>query len=396
MKRAYDVIVVGSRCAGSPTAMLLARLGHRVLLVDKSHFPSDTVSTHHVHQSGTAALARWGLLDRVRMSGCPPIQEIEFDIEGIRFAGTPPPSDGVGQAFSVRRRVLDAILVESAIEAGTEFRERFTVKELVFDRDRVVGIRGRTRGGGPVTDRAALVVGADGVRSTVARLARASRYRQIAPITHAYYAYWSGVPMEALEFHGRSGFGLAAAPTNDGLVMVAGAWTTREFPEIRHDLEGIYRAAIAACSGLADRVFAGRREERIVGMSRLPNFFRQAAGPGWVLVGDAGYHKDPTPAQGIADAFRDAESVAGAIHEGLTGGEMDRRLVDFGRARDRWAMPWYWWTARSAAFEPLTPTTRRWFEALAERRDLTDQWAGIWAQTVSPRAFFRDVRRVTA
>jgi 2-polyprenyl-6-methoxyphenol hydroxylase-like FAD-dependent oxidoreductase len=203
----YDVIVVGARCAGSPTAMLLARLGHRVLLVDRTHFPSDTVSTHHLHQTATAALSRWGLLDRVAASGAPATREIGFDFEGIRFVGTPPaPTEGITEAYSVRRRVLDTILVEAAVLAGAELRDRFTVKDLEFEEGRVAGIRGRGRGGRHVVDRARVVVGADGLRSTVARLVEAEVYDQIEPLTHTYYTYWSGVPIERLEFYGRAGW----------------------------------------------------------------------------------------------------------------------------------------------------------------------------------------------
>jgi flavin-dependent dehydrogenase len=367
--------------------MLLARLGHRVLLVDRSHFPSDTVSTHHLHQTATGGLARWGLLIRVAASDCPPTYEIQFDVEGVRFAGTPPAPEGIREAYSVRRRVLDSILIDGAVEAGVEFRDRFAVKDLLFEQGRVIGIEGRSEGGRPVRDRAPVVVGADGLRSTVARIVEATVYGEVAPLTHTYYAYWSDVPAERLELYGRVGGGAAVDPTNDGLTMVALGVATWDQPDVRHDIEGSYVAALRAVPDLAERVLAGHREERLAGMSNIPNFFRQATGPGWALAGDAGYHKDPSPAQGISDAFRDAEMLTDAVHAGLVDGGIDERLAGFAARRDELAGPWYRWTARSFAYRPLEEPARRLLESIAERRDLTDLYAGIYAETVSPQAF---------
>jgi flavin-dependent dehydrogenase len=132
----YDVIVVGARCAGSPTAMLLARKGYRVL-VDRTSFPSDTLSTHYIHQAGGARLKQWGLLDALVASNCPPIREQTFDVGPFALVGTPPPADGVADAYAPRRTVLDQLLVESASAAGAEVRERFTVRELVLDGEQV-------------------------------------------------------------------------------------------------------------------------------------------------------------------------------------------------------------------------------------------------------------------
>src|SRR5262252_74108 len=113
----YDAIIVGARAAGSPTAMLLARKGHRVLLLDRAEFPSDTLSTHYIHQPGVARLARWGLLDQVVAGGCTPVREAIFDPGPFTLTGTPPPADGHADAYAPRRTVLDAILLEAAAKA---------------------------------------------------------------------------------------------------------------------------------------------------------------------------------------------------------------------------------------------------------------------------------------
>ncbi len=132
-KGTYDAIIVGARCAGSPTAMLLARKGYRVLLLDKATFPSDTMSTHHIHPPGVAALERWGLLERLEATGCPPVETYSFDFGPLTISGSPRPIDGVARGYCPRRTVLDRLLVDAAVEAGAELREGFTVDEILAD-----------------------------------------------------------------------------------------------------------------------------------------------------------------------------------------------------------------------------------------------------------------------
>ena len=178
----YDAIVVGARCAGAPTAMLLARKGYRVLLVDRATFPSDLVlSTHFVWQPGIARLQRWGLLDNIRASHCPPIAFFHLDLGPFTLTGAPPPAEGVTTAYSPRRIVLDYALVEAAVAAGAELREGFAVQELLRDGDRVAGIRGRATGGKTVTEGARIVIGADGMHSLVARAVHAEAYHTTTP-----------------------------------------------------------------------------------------------------------------------------------------------------------------------------------------------------------------------
>jgi flavin-dependent dehydrogenase len=370
--------------------MLLARRGLRVLLVDKARFPSDTVSTHYIHQPGVARLRDWGLLDAVRASGCPPMTEIAFDIEGIRFAGHPPTPDGVPEALGPRRTVLDAILVEAAIEAGAEFREAFTVKELLWEDGRIAGIRGRSEGSSMITDRAPLVVGADGLRSTVARAVDAPIYEQHSPRTSTYYTYWSGIPLDRLEYHAQPGLGAAAFPTNDGLTMVSVAWSTWSYPAgVRTSVEGQYTAALNEFPTLPDLVSSGERVARFAGMANVPNLFRRSAGPGWALVGDAGYHKDPAAAEGITDAFRAAELLVEAIVRWSAGKfSLDDALAAYVRRRDEAALPWYRWALRFARFDPLTPPRRDLFEAIAADQKLADGYCGLIAETVDPNEFF--------
>ncbi len=173
--------------------MLLARKGYKVLVVDKATFPSDTISTHLVHPPGVAALKRWGLLDRVLATGCPPIDTYSFDFGPFTISGAPGTDDSP-VAYGPRRTVLDKLLVDAASEAGAEVREGFTVEDVVIDDGRATGVRGHSKGGRTVTEQARVVIGADGLHSLVARAVRPEQYNEKPKLLAAYYTYWSGLP----------------------------------------------------------------------------------------------------------------------------------------------------------------------------------------------------------
>jgi flavin-dependent dehydrogenase len=165
MERRYDAIVVGARCAGAPTAMLLARKGYKVLLVDRSRFPSEIPHGHFIHRHGPRRLRDWGLLNRVLATGCPPSTTITMDVGDICLVGHDLVVDGVAAGYGPRRAMLDMVLVEAAIEAGAELRESFAIEEYLAEENRVVGIRGQDCSrGSRVTEHAAITVGADGAR----------------------------------------------------------------------------------------------------------------------------------------------------------------------------------------------------------------------------------------
>jgi flavin-dependent dehydrogenase len=388
----YDAIVVGARCAGSPTAMLLARRGYRVLLLDRTTFPSDAISNHYIHQPGVARLERWGLLERVRASGCPPVRRVRFDVGPFVLSGLAPAAGGVREAYGPRRTVLDKLLVDAAVEAGAELRESFAVQELIWDAGRLVGIRGRRRGGPAVTEYAQIVVGADGPRSFVARGVRAPVYDARPARTICYYNYWSGVPTDGAEMYPRPGRFLFAMPTNDRLTLVGAVWPVGEFHTVRADIEGSLLATFDAhAPGLAERVQAGRREERLIGSGDLTNFFRRPYGPGWALVGDAGYHKDPITAQGISDAFRDADLLAAALDHTLGGARPETEaLAAYQYARDEAVRPMYEHTYQLAALEPPPPEMQELLEALRGNQDATDRFIGTVAGTVPIPEFYSD------
>ena len=352
----YDVIVVGARCAGSPTAMLLARAGYRVLLLDRATFPSDSMRCHFIQRPGVECLQRWGLVDRIEASGCPPVRRRVVDLGDFPLPMPVETDDDFPAHYGPRRFVLDAILVEAAAAAGTELREGFSVLEVLRDGDRVVGIRGRSRGGRPVTERAALVVGADGLHSLVARAVGAPTYDARPTLTCCYYSYFADLPVHGLEVafcHDRV---VIAFPTNGNLTGVAVAAPIAEFAAFRSDVEVAFYDSLERAPWLAERVRAGRRAERWLGSGDLPNFFRKPYGPGWALVGDAGYHKDPIPANGISDAFTGAEMLADALGAGFTGRQpLEEALAGYERRRNEAARATYEESLARAAFQPFPP-----------------------------------------
>ncbi len=399
MRASYDAIIVGARCAGSPTAMLLARKGYRVLFVDRATFPSDTMSSHFIHSPGVAALHRWGLLDQLTATGCPPVTRYSADFGPLRIEGSPHPADGISTAYSPRRRILDKILVDAAVRAGAELREKFIVEELLTENGVVRGIRGHDEGGRSVTESARIVVGADGVRSLVAEAVGSSRYRDRGSLSAGYYTYWSGVPTEGLEIYVRDRRSWGAFPTHDGLTCVALAWPRSEFEANRRDVEGSYLRSLDLAPEFAERVRAGRREERFVGTGNMPNFFRKPYGPGWALVGDAGYHKDFCTAQGISDAFRDSELLAEALDASLGGRvAFETAMGGYEMKRNEHAMPMFEFTCQLASMEPPPPEMQQLLGAIYGDEAETDNFLSVIAGTLPVPQFFSpdNVARIMA
>jgi 2-polyprenyl-6-methoxyphenol hydroxylase-like FAD-dependent oxidoreductase len=361
-----------------------------VLLVDRARFPSDTLSTHVVQPRGVAALDRWGLLERLVATGCPPIDTYFFDFGDFTLAGSPGTAEAP-VAYCPRRTVLDKLLIDAAAEAGAEVREGFTVEEILTEDGRVAGVRGRTRDGRAVVERARVVVGADGRASRLAAAVRPAAYDERPPLLSAYYTYWSGLPMDGrFETYIRPYRGFAAAPTHDGLTLVIAGWPVAAHEAYEPDLEGAYLGVLALVPGFAERLRGARREAHLTGTA-VPNWFRVPYGPGWALVGDAGYNKDFITAQGISDAFRDAERCARALDEWLS----DRRrfedaMADYQRDRDAASKPIFEFTCQTATLEPPSPEEARLFASLAGDRPAMDAFARLNAGTIGPPEFFAD------
>jgi 2-polyprenyl-6-methoxyphenol hydroxylase-like FAD-dependent oxidoreductase len=388
MSRTYDAIVVGARCAGAPTAMLLARQGHSVLLVDRATFPSDTISTHVIHAPGVAALSRWGLLDRVVTTGCPPIETYSYDFGLFTIRGTARPVDGRSSGYAPRRTVLDKILLNAAEASGVEVWEGFNVGSILVENGAVVGIGGHAVNGERVEVRARIVVGADGKNSHVAKAVTATQYETRPRAQYSYYTYFRNLPTDGMEVFIRPNRGFAAAPTNDGLTMVVVGWPYGEAAAYKADVETHYLKTLDLAPEFARRVHVATRTAPFLGAA-VPGFFRAPFGPGWALVGDAGYNKDPITAQGISDAYSDAERCSTAIHEWLTGtsGYHDA-MESWHRARDNGAVPIYEFTSQLATLEPPPSEMQELLGAVHGNHEAMDGFVSVVAGIVSPVEFF--------
>jgi flavin-dependent dehydrogenase len=355
----HQVVVVGARLAGAATAMLLARAGHDVVLLDRSPFPSDTVSTHGIARGGVVQLSRWGLLDEVHATGAPAVREVLFrlgegqDVRRIKHRA------GVDHLVAPRRYALDAVLQDAAVRAGATLRTGVTVTGVRRRADgRVVGVDGRGPGGEPVTVEADIVIGADGVRSRMARWLGAEVLHSSPSGTGTFYTYVADVPLEtegvAYEFHVARDAFAGIFPTNDGVACVwLGTPSRRLDPLLRPPggdrVEALLAAIGEASPSLGARVRAGRVLDPVRGRADLPNVVRRPVGrpipvgsgepgrssAGWALVGDAGYHRDPVTGHGITDAFRDAELLAGAVDIALRNPECEQdALAGYHARRD--------------------------------------------------------------
>ncbi len=398
MGTTYDAIVVGARCAGAPTAMLLARKGYRVLLVDRATFPSDTLSTHFIHPPGLAQLKRWGLLERLEATGCPPVPRYSYDFGAFTISGSPQPVDGVATGYGPRRTVLDKLLIDAAGEAGADVQEGFAVEGLLADGGRVSGVRGRSRKRKSIAVSARVVVGADGRHSTVAKAVRPHQYNDRPPLQGGYYTYWSGLPVEGFEISVRPNRGFGAVPTHDGLTMVVVGWPYAEFKANRGDIEGNYMRTLELAPAFAERVRAATREARFAG-GAVSSFFRKPYGPGWALVGDAGYDKDPITAWGISDAFRDADLCASALDGWLSGAQaFDSAMAGFQRVRDEASLPTFELTCGFATMEPPPPDMQRLLAAVHGSQSEMDAFVSAMAGTLPVPEFFApaNVERIVA
>jgi flavin-dependent dehydrogenase len=347
MDKEYDVVVVGGRCAGSPLATLLARAGLSVALVEQATFPRDTLSTHVFQTSALAFLNRLGVLSALQATGAPIVNQLDVRQEGFCLRGPAPQVPGdVGGFMSVRRLLLDPILLEAAAAAGTEVLMGAKVTALVKDGGRVTGVR-VAQNGSEQPLRARLVVGADGRNSTVARLAGSRKYNLTPNERFFYWSFFEHADPgtePTLVFHRWSTNFVFGVPADSGLYQVVALPELSELPRFRRSLEESYLEYVRRCEPVAQALSGARRVGKLFGMLRWEGFFREATGPGWVLVGDAGHFKDPAPGQGIQDALRQAEHLAPAIIGASSGSPsaLDEALAGWARWRDDDAFEHYW------------------------------------------------------
>jgi flavin-dependent dehydrogenase len=368
----YDVVIVGARCAGAATALLLARQGLRVLLAERGQHGADTLSTHALMRAGVIQLHRWNVLPRLQDARTPPVRRTTFHYGDEVVAIPIKPGDGIDALYAPRRTVLDRLLAEAAAEAGAELVYGLRAVDLLRSSDaRVTGVivEDRARRAHHIT--ADVVVGADGVQSTVARLVDARPYRVGRHATAAVYGYWSGLDADGYHWYFRQGVSAGLVPTNDDQVCLFASVPSQRFhDEIRLDLAAGHRRILAEVDGrLAQAAGDGRPVGILRGFAGHPGHCRQSWGPGWALVGDAGYFKDPVTAHGITDALRDAEILARAVASGS-----DQALADYQTARDDLSHDLFEVTDDIASYAWDEPTIKQWHLRLSEAMNPEVAW----------------------
>jgi flavin-dependent dehydrogenase len=304
----------------------------------------------------------------------------------------------VNTAFAPRRIVLDPLLAEAAVEAGAELRDGFSVQDLIWNQDRVIGIRGK-QSGKVTTEKARIVIGADGMFSVVARAVQAPEYKSSPPLEGSWYAYWSGVPMKGWHLWLRPDRVIFAYNTNHNLTLIGVAFAARDLPAIRRNVERNHSEVVAQYApDLAARMSDGHRESRFVG-GAIPYHVRRPYGPGWALVGDAGYQKDPCTASGITDAFRSAEWLAEAIDAGFNGRQpMEQALAGYEERRNQSEMPYFELTTQLAALAPPPAETQQLLAALRHNPEQRSRFFGVLSHSVPVQDFFapENVQKIMA
>jgi flavin-dependent dehydrogenase len=376
----YDVVIVGGRVAGASTALLLARAGLRVAVVERSRRGSDTVSTHALMRAGVLQLSRWGLLPELVAAGTPAIRQTAFHYgDGGDAHVTLRATRGVDALYAPRRRLLDRVLVEAAAAAGAEVLHETSVVGL--DRDdggRVLGVRLRVADRREVAIGAALTVGADGLSSLVAHLAGAPLRSRGRAASAILYRYLDRVPSSGYVWGYGTGAAAGLIPTDEGRTCVFVSTTPARMRALRRGgAEAAFHGLLDAVpTALSDAVRSGGPPGRLHGWHGAPGQLRRSYGPGWALVGDAGYNKDPITTHGITDALRDAELLSDAVLEGLGGGSPVVALARYEATRDRLSRALYDVTESVARYDwdadRIRALLRRVSSAMSDELDLLD------------------------
>ena len=362
LRSSYDAVVVGARCGGAATAMLLARAGLDVLVVEQGARGADTLSTLALMRAGVLQLSRWGLLDAIKAAGTPRIETTTFHYGDQAVEIRIKPRDGVDALYAPRRTVLDPLLADAARTSGAEVAYRVRVSELRRDVDgRVTGVVIES-GGLARSIAATIVIGADGVNSTVAKRVAAEPYRVGAHMSSVIYTRASNVDIEGYHWHYAPAGSVGVIPTNDGETLVFAAAARQRFMRtLRFDLAAGFNEILRDTSPSVAAAMRTAAVDSYHGFAGHPALLRPAWGSGWALVGDAGYFKDPITAHGITDALRDAELLARAVLRGT-----DAALAGYQAIRDDLSVPLMTITDEIASFDWDMPRLQALHKSLSD------------------------------
>jgi len=354
--QAFDAVIIGARCAGSAAAIGLARAGRRVLLIDRVSFPSDTLSTHVNFPSAVAEIQALGALERVLESNPPQCHYGMVEADGSRCLSPWQPVDGIDYGICVPRTEFDHALVRTAVEDwGVELRERTSVVDLLWADDRVVGARLRGPDNEEYEVHSKLLVGADGRRSTVARLVGSERPYRGSNNGRACAFFYMDDPKIGTEWRDRliqlrSGATHALIfPCPDDRVLCLFMGPKEDIPRFRADPTAMWHEMLRENPAVAERLAGATNISKLRTASDNPSYFRRSSGPGWILAGDAGHFKDPIIGQGMRDAMRFGrlwgEAAAPVLDRPA---ELDRAMRAVEVRRDRECLATYHWGNRES------------------------------------------------
>jgi 2-polyprenyl-6-methoxyphenol hydroxylase-like FAD-dependent oxidoreductase len=396
----FDVVIVGARVAGSPLATLLARRGVKVAVLEQMVFPHPTLSSNVLQADSLAFLNRLGVLDAIRGTRAPFMSRSDTRLNDFRFVADFPAFDGfVGGAACIRRHVLDPILADAAIAAGADVRMGTKVTGLLEENGRVSGVR-FVRGGVESRITARLVVGADGRESTVGKLCGARRYNVTPNDRWYYWAYFEGADLDVtptLLLHRWGDRHIFSGPADNGLYIVGVSPQQHEKEEFRRDRHEGLMEHVRSCEPVAELLTKAKVVDKVYGISRFDGYFREATGPGWVLIGDAGHFKDPAAGRGIGDAFHQVERLVPAVIKALRGPDegIDKATAEFVRWRDRHYAPFYGLANDLGRVGPLPAVVPEVVARMYAEGDV-ERFLHLFSHQLSPSELLTPARVVSA
>lgn len=343
----FDAIIVGARCAGASLATVLARAGLQVAVIEQATFPKMTLSSHLMEADGLDFLRRLGVLEAVRQTGVRFMKQIDMRLNELRLVTNwPLRFDDIGGAAFLRRHLLDSILADAAAAAGADVRMSTKVVEVLWDRGRAAGVRIQHEGSESRLY-APLIVGADGRNSTIGYMCASRRYNVVQNQRSYYFTFFEGADPasdDTFVYHRWGDRMVWAGPADTGLYLVGVSPEVHERDYFLSNAEKGLLAHMRSCEPTADALAGARIATKMAGIRKFEGYFRQACGPGWVLVGDSGHFKDPSAGRGIGDAFIQVETLAPAIITGLDGSGpgLDSMLRRWAQWRDRKFEGHYW------------------------------------------------------
>ncbi len=382
----YDAIIVGARAAGAVMAALMAQQNFRVLLVDRVTFPKTTLSCPLTFGNTFDVLKRIGVLEKIEAIGAPKLRLYQTQIGSVRLHGRMLPYAGFDYAYQIRRELYDEVIFKHVAQMpNVETRLGFNVTDLIWENERVVGVRGREGGGDEIEIRADAVIGADGIFSTIAEKVNAKKYNVIAGHTCIYFAYYENVkpaadePTATIYYDADEHFAFVTANSDSDLTVISISLPASQFERVRQNYENVHFEYAQKIPAMVERMCGAKRLSPVYGVSPRDSFYREPFGNGWVLIGDAAYYKDPLPGQGIHDALRSAELATRAFMEYRAQGKGARAWNDafsiYHKTRDRETKAMYELTDFYADLERArTPQEMDFFRAIAEQ----PKWSNIY------------------